>query len=437
MNNPLRNQISPEDQPMADHLTSTAQGMHISPNFQSNLETQLMNAHPSQHQRPSSWFSKAFTTLGWALAGFAGILFLSWAIRSLIPGPTPSQEILPTPEISLEANVRSGHICTASLALAHGFKVYLSSTNKTEFIRLDPQKTIGELRALAWSPDGQHLALVGNTTGHGNIFVTGATGDALQPVLPKSELGYLMEVVWSHDGKQFLTWSVANNSVIYLIEADGTGIEKITLNLYMASTPQFTPDGTRIILVGANSTVAGLLEVNLADRQTRVISRLVEDATGFAWSSDGSHLAYMEMDRELGEARLISEEFVTGNKITLTTFPIPKGSGSSLPTASNLSWAPDGSQVVFDFGRGANDRAIYLAYTDGTGIVKLAEAARTPALSADGCLAYISRGQVFLMDLRGLTSPSIPPSFGLADLPASSANADFRLDKLQWGAVSQ
>jgi hypothetical protein len=99
-----------------------------------------------------------------------------------------------------------------------------------------------------------------------------------------------------------------------------------------------------------------------------------------------------------------------------------------------LSWSSDGKSLVFDFGRGAADRAIYLTYADGTGLVKLADSGHAPAVSADGrCLAYVSNKQVFLMDLTGLplTPPTAAPML-LAGLPAGRAIADFRLDKLQW-----
>jgi hypothetical protein len=138
------------------------------------------------------------------------------------------------------------------------------------------------------------------------------------------------------------------------------------------------------------------------------------------------------MDRELVKARLIAEDFAAGSKVVLATLPILK-SGYSLPDSANLSWSPDGKSLIFDLGRGASDRAIYLAYADGTGLIKLADSAYAPTISADGrCLAYISSKQVFLMDLANTSMTATATPVFLADLPAGRGIAGSPLDKLQW-----
>lgn len=237
-----------------------------------------------------------------------------------------------------------------------------------------------------------------------------------------------MDVTWSRDGKRLLTWSSQNN-IVYLINTDRKGLIEREFNLKLFATPQFAPDSNSMYLYGAIPKYAsGLFEFKFDDRQMILVSPLVEDETAFAWSPDGSRLAYIEMDRSLGEARLIK---IGDNPavLVLATLPIPKGSGSSIPEIANLSWSQDGTKLVFEFGRGMTDRVVYLAPADSTGLVKLADAAHAPAISADGnCLAYISNKQVFLMDLSSTFSTPVL----LADLPAGRSNADFRLDKLQW-----
>ncbi len=430
MNKNILNQLTADEQNAALKIVEAAETMKVAPTFRWDLETQLMEKYQTKRQPAHGWFTKFAMNAGWAFLAVSAVFLLSWMIRSLVPNISPASNTTPTPVISFEEDVRAGNRCQGPLALAHNYSVALTKPDKTGFITLDEQQTIGELRSLAWSPDGKQLALVGNTMGTGNIYLTDSEGGPLQPVLANSELGYLMNVAWSHDGKQLLTWSLQDNTAVHVMNTDGTGLSEFPLGMQLFGAPQFTPDGKSITFYGADSTTDGLFEIRLDDMQTRMISAMVEDESGFAWSPDGTRLAYYEMDRNLGEARLVIEEFATGNKAVQSITSIPKGSGSALPRAANLSWSRDGKVLVFEFGRSATDRVIYLANADGTGLVKLADSAYSPTLSATGdCLAYISNKQVYLLDL---TSANATPLF-LADLPAGRSIADYRLDKLQWG----
>ncbi|MDQ3006307.1 MAG: LpqB family beta-propeller domain-containing protein, partial [Chloroflexota bacterium] len=429
-------QIPADEQPAASKLFSAAETMKVPPAFQWQLEAELMEAYKTKTKSAQNWVGKITCSVGWVLLAVCGVLLLSWAIRSVIPNLMPAEVGMSNPAVPFEINVRQGNICTGPLAVAHNFSVSLSNKDKTGFVTLDGQKTIGEIRSFAWSPDGKKLAIIGNTAGGGNIHLTDSTGDALQPVLSDSEIGYSRDAAWSPDGKQFVMWSSQNNSVVYLVNIDGTGLVEKQLDIQIFSTPQFSPNNESIIFYGANASSDGLFEVMLDGSQTRMINDLVEDESAFAFSPDGSRLAYVAMDRISGEAILMVHDVDTGALISMPgSLPIPKGIGSSIPESANLSWSQDGKALVFEFGRSQTDRAIYLAYVDGTELIKLADSAHAPAISADGnCLAYIRNKQVFLLDLMGISPTSIPgvPVL-LAELPVGRIIADFRLDKLQWG----
>jgi hypothetical protein len=434
MNKDLLNQIPAEEQPMASHLAALAEDMPLSPAFAWELENRLMEKHQTQdeHVRPT-WYTRIVPALGWAIAALGAVFLLSLIMPSLIPALQPGTEETATPVLSFEDRVRQGSICAGPLAVGHNFSVALTNADKTSFVRLDEQQTISELRSFAWSPDGEKLAVLGNTAGNGNIYLTDSNGETLQPVLLDSELGYLMDVSWSRDGKGLVLWSLQNNQMAYVLNADGTGLQEIPLGLQIFATPQFTPGMDGLVFYGADSSAAGLFEFKLDGSQTRLISSLVENESAFAWSPDGRSLAYMIADRTLGEALLVVEEYVSGEKTVLASLPLPKGSGSSLPDVANLNWSADGGFIVFEFGRSASDRTIYLAHTDGTGLVKLVESAHAPAISADGrCLAYISDQQVFVLDLTETVEPSTATPVFLVELPVGRGVAAFPLDKLQW-----
>jgi Tol biopolymer transport system component len=303
----------------------------------------------------------------------------------------------------------------------------------TGFVLLDKEQSLVEVRSVAWSSDGSQLAIAGNTTGQGSVLFIDPEGNRPDYQLYGPELGYLRDVAWSPNGSQLAIWSSQNLTTLYLLSTLGHGLIEKQLEVQILGTPQFAPDGN-IFFYGADRTATGLFTVSPEPSEPFLLMPYVEDVSGFTFSPDGSLLAYMEYDRDKGEARLSTQKLTEGEDRELGSLPIPKGSGSSVPETANLSWSADGSFLVFEFGRGNADRAIYLAYADGSGLVKLADAAHAPAISADGrCLAYISNKQVFLLDLAEVSPASVDSApVLLAKLPAGRTTSNFKLDKLQW-----
>ncbi len=259
MNKDLLNQLQAEQQPAASKLYSAAEQMKVPQNFQWKLESQLMEAYQKPKPAKGS-YTKIISVIGWAIVAVSAIFFLNWIVSSLrleqppVPGSTPNIEK------TFAEEVKAGNICGGPLAIEHNYAVSLSNQDKTGFITLDEEKNIGELRSFAWSLDGEHLAIIGNTTGSGNIYLTDLSNAQLTPVLSNSELPYLMEVSWSRDGKQLLTWSVQDNTVVYLMNLHGTGLREIKLGMYISSIPQFAPDNKNILFYGADFSQAGLFE---------------------------------------------------------------------------------------------------------------------------------------------------------------------------------
>lgn len=433
MNKDLLDQIPAGQQPIASKLESLKNDMQPSEAFQWELENQLMDKATSIKPTQSR-FSKFLVPVGWGIAAIAGVLLLNWTVRSIAPPPAPAAGPTRTQEVSFAESVRTGDLCMGPLALGHGFEVFLSNPEKTGFVVIDAGKTIGEIRWFTWSADGKRLAILGNTTGSGNIYLADPSSTKLMPVLSAGELGYMMDASWSRDGKKIAMWSARDNTILYLMNADGTGLVEKQLNARILGTPQFWPDGSSVVFYGTTPTSTGLFEMILTDNEAALINSYVESASSYAFSPDGSQLAYMEYDHDIGEARLHLEHLTTREVAILGTFPIPKGSGSSVPKTANMSWSADGKSIVFDVGRGANDRVIYLADVDGTRLVKVVDAGYAPAISSDGkCLAYISEGQVFIMNLANPSSNSTTDaSVLLSELPRGRAIPNFELDKLQW-----
>lgn len=433
MNKDLLDQVPVEEQPVASKLNALIDDMQPSQAFQWDLENQLMEKAVST--RPvQSWFLKIIVPVGWGIAAIASLFLLNWTVHSLVPQIPPAAGQTATQELSFADKVRAGNICRGPLAVGHGFVVFLTNPEKPGFTVVDAGNTIVESRSFNWSADGEQLAIVGNSMGSGNIYLTDRNGAPPQPILPDGEVGYLMDAAWSRDGEQLVMWSSQDNRVLYLMNTDGTKLVEKHLDVQVLGTPQFWPDGRGVVFYGADTNSMGLFEMMLADSQVRLINPLVEQPGSYGFSPDGSQLAYMEYDRELGEARLILEDLTTHEIAYLGSLSIPKGYGSSVPETANLSWSPDGNFLVFDFGRSPVYRAVYLAKTGGSNFVKIADSAYAPAISGDGkCIAYISNYQVFLVHVSsGSVNSTAATSMVVADLPSGRGMINFKQDKLQW-----
>ena len=182
--------------------------MQPSQAFQWELETQLLEKATST-QPPQSWFTRIFIPLRWGIAAIVGLLLLNWVVRSIALPPPPAAASTAMQEISFAESIRAGDICMGPLALGHGFSAFLSNPAKTGFVAVVAGNTIGELRSFTWSPDGERLAIVGNTTGSGNVHVTDPTGGQLEYLLSGSEVGYLMDAAAIRTGwkKRYILWS--------------------------------------------------------------------------------------------------------------------------------------------------------------------------------------------------------------------------------------
>ena len=207
----------------------------------------------------------------------------------------------------------------------------------------------------------------------GAIYVMNADGSK-QTLLTAKGDGY---PTWSPDGARI---AFARGSTIYVMNADGTGKTQLTSRsddhpYTLDFSPAWSPDGARIAFASAQRTFE---EDRRKDEDIYVmnadgsnITRLTDDPAADlspGWSPDGTRIAFVS-NREGWDLYIMNAD---GSKQTLLV--------ESVSPDSAPAWSPDGSRIAFVSGLG-----IYVINADGSGQTRLTDNPDVdPTWSPDG-----------------------------------------------------
>jgi Tol biopolymer transport system component len=153
-----------------------------------------------------------------------------------------------------------------------------------------------------WSPDGSRIAFEGQHNGNADIYVIDADGSNLRRVTrsPADDL----TPTWSPDGSQILFTNAGGQpldndgfsptSEIYTVPVTGGTPTRLTDNRVDDSEASFSPDGTQIALHrDGNAWI-----MNADGSNARALSLPGSCCTGFTpqWSPDGTKIAFTRYD---------------------------------------------------------------------------------------------------------------------------------------------
>ena len=223
----------------------------------------------------------------------------------------------------------------------------------------------------SFSPDGRRIAFVRDWQG---IYAMDPGGGGEAPVFPndRGEFSTVMCADWSPDGSRLLFTAARNdgrdNQDIYVVNADGTGLTRLTDDPANDSAPRWSPDGRRIAFSSIRDAVPG--EVNFeiyvmgadGSNQTRLTRNTKFDHSP-AWSPDGRSLVFTS--RRDGNFEVYSMDSAGGGETRLTDDPNDD---------MGAEWSPDGTKIIFTSSRGNRFGEIYTMSPDGTGLVNLTNA---------------------------------------------------------------
>ena len=305
----------------------------------------------------------------------AAVVILAFAVFNQSLGTSPAPDDTPAPAASGETG-GTGRIVPASVHVVNADGTAARTlTNRPLAFDASP----------AWSPDGARIAFESTLDGKRAIWVMQADGLGLRRLTdgPGSDFS----PAWSPDGGRIAFMSDRDgNEEVYVIGADGAGMRRLTDSPLPDGFPAWSPDGARMAFVSFRDGQAGIWTMSPDGSDPRRLLPGPVATARPAWSPEGRQIAFAS-DRDGGNLDI----FVAPTAPTDAGAP-PTKVFSSPGLDGEPAWSPDGTKLAF-----ASDRdgapQVYVANRDGSGVVKLTMKPRsfTPAWSPDGTkLVYIN-----------------------------------------------
>ncbi len=177
----------------------------------------------------------------------------------------------------------------------------------------------------------------------------------------------------------FVSRRDGDDNEIYVMNADGTGVVRLTDNTVHDNPVAWSPDGTRILFErdrDGGEYERDDLEIHVMNADGTGVVRLTNNSVfdyPVAWSPDGSRILFIR-DPDGGEWETDDMEIYVMNADGTGVVRLTDNSVYDWPVA----WSPDGTRVLFvrhpDEGEwDSSDREIYVMNADGTGVVRLTD----------------------------------------------------------------
>lgn len=206
---------------------------------------------------------------------------------------------------------------------------------------------------------------------------------------------------------------------IYVMNADGTAVSRLTNNSAVDVFPAWSPDGDQIAFTSDREGFPDIYLVNPDGTDLRRLTNSPSSDVMPAWSYDGNQIAFVSNRDGNDEIYLLS--VVSNNEIKLTN----DSSADYFP-----SWSPNGEWITFTSMRDINPE-IYKMRSDGSEIIRLTNDPAddsNPVWSPDGSrIAFTSNRsgyyELFVMNTDGTAVIQITDFRSLIDEPSWSPDS--------------
>ncbi len=301
-----------------------------------------------------------------------------------------------------------------------------------------PLSGIGFVQPPVGDLSNTKIAFRSDRDGNNEIYVMDADGRNLIKLTndPGSDGG----PSWSPDGTKIAFVSERDlNSEIYKMDANGTNLLNLTNDPASDGRPSWSPDGTKIAF---NSDRNGNNQIYVMDpdglNQTRLTNNPDNDRHP-NWSPDGTKIAFVSDRNGNNQIYVMGADGLNQTRVTTNS-----------ANDGGPSWSPDGTKIAFDSDREGNTQ-IYVMDPDGLNQTRLTNNTANdgqPSWSPDGTkIAFFSNRdgdeEIYVMDPDGLNQTELTgnsirddqPSWS-SFLPSPGPKIAVNPDSVNFGTVS-